>query len=252
MLAMDRPGSDDLEVPAARDTARPEGGESGPGRGAVLTDARMRREYALAYRARVEAAYEREEPETARGSADNPAKYTSVVDKYRVDYIASIDEAPRIGGPCEVPEKWIDAMNPAKGSPGRDNNCGECARAVFNTWYGRPSTAAAMADVRSSGEPTPRMSEWATTHPISVTMTEIAQRLSELGPGSSAIIGCDFRDGRGHWFNAVNDAGTVKAVDGQWGKVQEWPPTEREFTFDPSRTVFSEAFFFDREGRIAQ
>lgn len=252
MLAMDRPGSDDLEVLAGRDTSLAEGGEPGRDRGAVLTDARMRQEYALGYRAKVEALYKCAEPETARGSTDNPAKYTSMVDKYRVDYVASFHETPRIGGPYEVPEKWIDAMNPTKGGAGRDNNCGECARAVFNTWYGRPSTAAAMADVRSSGEPTPRMSEWVSTHPIPATMTEIGQRLSDLGPGSSAIIGCDFRDGRGHWFNAVNDAGAVKAVDGQWGKVQEWPPAERGFTFDPARTVFSEAFFFDRDGRIAQ
>jgi hypothetical protein len=175
-----------------------------------------------------------------------------MVDKYRPDYVPSTQEAPQIDGPHKIPEKWIDAMNHDKGGPDRDNNCGECARAVFNTWCGRSSTAAAMADARCPGEPTPRMSEWASAQPIPVTMAEVGQRLTALGPGSSAIIGCDFRDGRGHWFNAVNDAGTVKAVDGQWGKVQEWPPTQRGFTFDPSRTVFSEAFFFDRDGRNAQ
>ena len=85
MLAMDRPGSDDLEVPAARDTARPEGGESSPGRGAVLTDARMRQEYALAYRARVEAAYEREESEVVRGSAETAEVRPNIAEKYSAD-----------------------------------------------------------------------------------------------------------------------------------------------------------------------
>jgi Papain fold toxin 1, glutamine deamidase len=37
-------------------------------------------------------------------------------------------------------------------------------------------------------------------------MTQIGRRLAELGPGSSAIVGCDWADGGGHWFNAINDA----------------------------------------------
>jgi Papain fold toxin 1, glutamine deamidase len=63
------------------------------------------------------------------------------------------------------------------------------------------------------------MAEWAGVEPKRMTTAEIGHRLAELGPGTSAVVGCDWKDGGGHWFNVVNDAGAVKAVDGQFGLI---------------------------------
>jgi hypothetical protein len=251
MLAVDRPGSDDREVPAVPDTWRPEAAGSRPDRGAVLTDAGMRQEHALAYRAKVDALYGRAEPENVRGSADQLAARPNIAEKYCADYLPATHDPPKVGGPHELPEKWVSDINLDAGLPGRRNNCGECARAVYSTWHGEPKAAAALADARSSGEPTPRMDEWSGQPPVPASMTAIGQRLTELGPGSSAIVGCDWKDvNAGHWFNAVNDGGTLKTVEGQRNRVGSWPPVYREVGFDESMMRFSDAIFFNRNGKI--
>jgi hypothetical protein len=238
MLATDRPGNDDLEVPAAPDAPQPEGGESSPDRGAVLTDARLRQEYALAYRAKVDAVYGRAEPEVVRGSADQPEARPNFAEKYCADYAPATHEPPQVDGPHEPPEKWVRDINLDADLPGRRSNCGECARAVYSTWHGDPKAAAALADAHSSGEPTPRMDEWSGQPPVPASLAGIGKRLTELGPGSSAIVGCDWKDvNAGHWFNAVNGVGT-------------WPPVYREVGFDESMMRLSDAIFFNPNGKI--
>jgi hypothetical protein len=83
-------------------------------------------------------------------------------------------------------------------------------------------------------------------------MADVGRRLEELGPGSSAIVGCDWAAPRlgGHWFNAVNDAGKIKAVDGQTSKVEPWPPTTRGLEFDESMMRLSDALFFTPTGKV--
>jgi hypothetical protein len=64
-------------------------------------------------------------------------------------------------------------------------------------------------------------------------------------------VGCDWKDVRGgHWFNAVNDAGTVLAVDGQRNRVGSWPPTVREVRIAESMMRFSDAIFFGPDGKV--
>jgi len=250
-LSVDRPGNDDLEVPAARDSSRPEGGESSPDRGAVLTDARMRQAYALAYRATVEAAYAREESEVVRGSAD---RRSIVVDKYPNEYRLSDHNPSPIDGPHQPPEKWVHEVNFDENRKGREDNCGECARAVQSAWQGEPVAAAAIASAWAGGEPPSRMTEWAGREAKPVSMADIRRNLEKLGPGSSAIIGCDWAPPRagGHWFNAVNDSGTIKAVDGQAAKVEPWPPSMRGVEFDENQMKLSEAIFFTPDGRVVR
>ncbi|MGZ7046622.1 MAG: toxin glutamine deamidase domain-containing protein, partial [Candidatus Aminicenantales bacterium] len=66
-------------------------------------------------------------------------------------------------------------------------------------------------------------------------MSEVEQRPRDLGPGSSAVVGCDWEGSNdGHWFNAVNDGGTIKAVDGQKGKAETWPPSVQGVGFKES------------------
>lgn len=254
MLAMDRPGSDDLEVPAARDTALAEDGESSPDRGAVLTDARMRQAYALAYRAKVEAVYGGEESEVVRGSADQAATRPNIAEKYSKEYRASDHEPSPIDGPHQPPERWIEDINFDENRKGRNENCGECARAVQSAWQGEPAVAAAIASAWAGGEPPSRMTEWAGRDAKPVSMADISHHLEKLGPGSSAIIGCDWAPPRagGHWFNAVNDSGMIKAVDGQVAKVEPWPPSMGGLKFDESQMKLSEAIFFTPDGKVAR
>jgi hypothetical protein len=60
------------------------------------------------------------------------------------------------------------------------------------------------------------------------------------------VVGCDWKYGGGHWFNAVNDGGTVKAIDGQGGSVEPWPPSAQNLGFDESDIRF---LYCGREGQ---
>jgi hypothetical protein len=83
-------------------------------------------------------------------------------------------------------------------------------------------------------------------------MSEIRQRLDDLGPGSSAVVGCDWNAGGGYWFTAVNDGGTVKAVDGQKGRVETWPPSTHGLKFDETMMSYSDAIYFTADGKVAK
>lgn len=187
--------------------------------------------------------------------SDNPVGgRPDIVARYPDDYVRSPEPPPDVTKTHEHPETWVDEINaPGVDKAGRDNNCGECSRAVDNTWSGHPATAAALADRNAGGEPVERMAEWAGTSPVPATMTEIGQRLRDLGPGSSAIVGCDWKDDPGgHWFNAVNDGGTVKAIDGQRARAEAWPPSNAGFGFDESIIRYSDAIFFAADGKVVK
>lgn len=295
-------GTDRLRdaLDAAPEAPPPEGTAAGAGRGAVLADASTRKEYALAYRATVDAVYARAalhadardtsapalpaetadripgqavvltrqerieqgaayravveafyEREAGHGSPEQPTEHPAVAARYPADYVPAAHEPPRVDGPHEHPEGWARAVNADEGLPGRDSNCGECARAVQSTWHGRPAAAAAMADPDCGGESPARMAEWAGREPEPVTLAQVAVRLAELGPGSSAVVGCEWSPAGsgGHWFNAVNDAGTVKAVDGQSGKVETWPPSAGGTGYEERWMEHSDALFFTPDGK---
>ncbi len=189
----------------------------------------------------------------APAGTDTPsAGRPDVAALYPADYMPSSDPPPSVDGPHESPENWVADVNPDRDSPGRDNNCGECARAVDSTWQGDPAAAAAMSDPDSPGEPVDRMTEWAGQAPTEASMSDIQQRLEDLGPGSRAVVGCDWNDGGGHWFNAVNDDGTIKAIDGQSGCVETWPPSTDGLGFDESDMSNSDAIFFTADGKVAR
>jgi hypothetical protein len=72
-----------------------------------------------------------------------------------------------------------------------------------------------------------------------------------LRPQSTAsVTGSGARHVAGHWFNAVNDGGTLKTVEGQRNRVGSWPPVYREVGFDESMMRFSDAVFFNPNGKI--
>ena len=85
--------------------------------------------------------------------------------------------------------------------------------------------------------------------PVPATMAQIGRRLSELGPGSSAIVGCDWVGGGGHWFNAVNDGRTILAVDGQRNFAEPWPPSYRGVRFEETQMRYSDALYWGPDGK---
>lgn len=192
-----------------------------------------------------------------RGRGDTPEDRVGVgrVDipsRYPADYRLSDADPPDVHAPHAPPEAWADAINPDREEPGRDNNCGECARACEDTWLGRPRVAAAMADANAPGEQVGRMIEWAGVQPRSTSIAEIGRRLGEQGPGSSAVVGCDWVGGGGHWFNAINDKGEIKAVDDQSGDVEPWPPSRDGLGFDETDVERADAIVIDVDGRPVQ
>jgi hypothetical protein len=254
MLGTNCPGDDRWDAPDAGPDGAPDAPQpvsaAGADRGAVLADARTRQEYDLAYRATVDAIYASAEREAGRAIAERFEELPSVVDKYPADYVPATHEPPRVDGPYEHPEKWVRRINVDENLPGRDINCGECARAACSTWYGKPTAAAAISVEDSLGETPSRMEEWAGHPSLPATMAEVERRLEELGAGSSAIVGCKWNGRGGHWFNAFNDAGTVKTVDAQSDLVSSWPPSQDGVGFDESQMRLSDAIFFDPDGKV--
>ena len=242
-----------LDAPAAKD--HPAGPERELGRPGVLERA-DRIERAAGYRATVEAADRndpgRERTARPRNPPDPADRIMDVTAKYRAEYVRPDHPPPRVDGPHRSPRPWLRDVNADESRPGRDNNCGECSRAVHGTWHGRPAAAAALADRDCAGEPAGRMAEWAGQRPVPATMAEIGRRLQHLGPGSSAVVGCDWKGGGGHWFNAVNDAGDVLAIDGQRNRIGPWPPTVRDLRFDESRMRMSDAIFYTPDGKVVR
>lgn len=139
----------------------------------------------------------------------------------------------------EEPSAWISTRNP--GSPidaGRLSNCGDCARATESRWRGVEATAASCRSL--DGEPDEVMRAWSPGALVETDLATIQQRLRDLGPGASAIVGIEWADRPGgHWVNAFNDRGIIVAADGQQGVVGSWPPDEGRFGFDAAdlRTV---------------
>jgi hypothetical protein len=152
---------------------------------------------------------------------------------------------PLVAGPHEAPESWAPQINSEHGL----TNCGDCARAVQQTWTGSPRVATLGGP---EPQPNPLMVEWSGISPRPISVDGVESTLSELGPGSSAIVGCDWEGGGGHWFNAVNDNGSVKAVDGQSGQVEPWPPSESILGFGAAEMCNVEAIFFDEGGNVVR
>jgi hypothetical protein len=103
----------------------------------------------------------------------------------------------------------------------RENNCGECAAAVFQRLSDGPSNVQAALGTRNFDQ------MHAVTGLIQVTRTpgQIADRLIQRGAGAHTVIGVNRGEGvDGHWLNAYYDGRRVYAIDGQSGTITTWPP----------------------------
>ena len=131
--------------------------------------------------------------------------------------------------PGEIPSsenlsEWIGDINPNFDefdleSP-YSNNCGSCALAVYQRLEGNPDSVADAENIPYDTD----MEALTGMEQVSMSPWDIEKTLLEEGEGAHAIIGIDRAEGPGHWFNAVNIDGVVKAVDGQTGEITDWPP----------------------------
>jgi len=172
--------------------------------------------------------------------------------KHPDEYIPPGEGVPKPDVPTRFrdPRDWINEINPDPDAPGRDNNCGECARATELSWRAVPAISASYGYPESGGEFDARMEEWSRSDLRPASLEDIGDRLTEQGAGSSALVAVGWRVGGGHWFNAVNYNGEVLAVDGQAGTVESWPPTRKVSGVDNSLINESLAITFDKDGRI--
>ncbi|MFE9784165.1 toxin glutamine deamidase domain-containing protein [Nocardia salmonicida] len=151
--------------------------------------------------------------------------------------------------PLQNPAGWIGSINP--GYPhvtGTDNNCGDCTRASEMRWRGIEPQAGRNTDPHGDGEPNSCMDDWERGERITATFQEIQDTLSQLGPGSSAIVGVDWHGGGGHWFNAFNVEGIPMASDSQNSTLEPWPPSDQGVGYDESYARSIDVMYIDADG----
>ena len=167
----------------------------------------------------------------------------SIVDDYAEEYDVAdlldqnrIDEELLIAENLESDDKpgeiqssenlseWISDINPNFDEFDLDspysNNCGSCALAVYQRLEGNPDCVADAENIPNNAD----MEALTGMEQVPMSPWDIEKTLLAEGEGAHAIIGIDRAEGPGHWFNAVNIDGVVKAVDGQTGEITDWPP----------------------------
>ena len=162
---------------------------------------------------------------SGRGRQPTPARSRDVAARYPADYVATGARPAPGGRPASAPADPAPRRQRGRGPAGAGQQLRR-VRPRRARHLARPPRRRGRAGRPRLGRASPAggRAEWAGRPPVRATMAEIGQRLEQLGPGSSAVVGCDRKGGGGHWFNAVNDAGRALAVDGQRNRVGPWPP----------------------------
>lgn len=146
--------------------------------------------------------------------------------------------------PFETPTDWVPEINGGgPGLPGRGANCIDCTRAVESNWRGRDAVAAPLADPMSRGTSASLLEDWSGGTLRPTTLRNVERELEKMGPGASAMIVSEWRSLNGaHAYNAINDGGVIRWVDGQTGQTAPWPPPYA------NRAGRSQAIFIDPDG----
>jgi hypothetical protein len=154
---------------------------------------------------------------------------------------------------------WVDLINTRDGyrrDPFRTANCDDVSLAVEENWRGRPTVAGALhkrydrygRPILGGGGQSKRERyagkrfDFEPSGPAG--LASVSAKLRALGPGASAFVVVLWADGSSaHAFNAVNDRGTVRWIDGQTAAILDQPYQNvnivRSVLFDPAgRPVF--------------
>lgn len=129
---------------------------------------------------------------------------------------------------------WAKSVNPNYKNPSLpahirkfyQENCGSCAFAMEQHFNGNDLEATAS----SKNIPTDEEMESITgKRCVYMSPKEIEKVLLDRGAGAHLIIGIDRYNpitkmaANGHWFNAYYDGSKIHTVDGQTGKIYDWP-----------------------------
>jgi hypothetical protein len=103
----------------------------------------------------------------------------------------------------------IRAINPGRGTM----NCVNCAIATDALWAGRPASALLGGPYKIGA----LEQIFGAKFSVPVDIGKVVEALSAPGSGSRAIVFGMRSSGVGHVFNAVNQHGTIRFLDGQTG-----------------------------------
>jgi filamentous hemagglutinin len=128
-----------------------------------------------------------------------------------VDGNQNVYKSENTGG--TQPAGSIKNVNPKPGL-GRTENCANCAIATDATLAGRP--ASALPGVRT---PIQVLEDLFGGVFRNASIGSIKNYLKYYGNGARGIVYGFRQDGTAHFFNAVNQRGTIRFLDGQAGKA---------------------------------
>ena len=127
---------------------------------------------------------------------------------------------------------WIKEITPNYHNPfippGKNPyhvNCGSCAFAVESRFQGKSDAVASAQNIGTDAG----MEAATGKKCIYMEASEIEKTLVDMGSGSHLICGINRhptpfgRPQAGHWFNAYYDGNKVYTIDGQSGKIYDWP-----------------------------
>ena len=116
---------------------------------------------------------------------------------------------------------WIKDVNPNYNpfTP-YGSNCGTCAWVVHNRIRGAKDIVAGRINIAPQDAD---MEELTGLRCKYMSPKDIEAILRSRGPNSELIVGINRNDGAGHWFNVFYDGKDFYTIDGQCGKVMEWP-----------------------------
>lgn len=122
----------------------------------------------------------------------------------------------------ETIKTWIEKVNPHYGNPflpesGR--NCGSCALTVAKRLNGDTTATASLTNIGTDSG----MEQATGKSCVYMSLSEMENLIRSKGAGSHFIVGINRTFGAGHWFNAYYDGQKIYTIDGQCGKVFEWP-----------------------------
>ena len=116
---------------------------------------------------------------------------------------------------------WIKEINP-KFNPFSPygSNCGTCSYYVHERINGNNLGEAGPVNIAPTD---PKMEALTGLNCQYMSVADIESVLRSRGPGSHLIVGINREYSAGHWFNAYYDGERFYTIDGQSGKIMDWP-----------------------------